>query len=196
MLTIAAVVAVAVLVIVSRPTGAAGLWWFALPILGLLSVGCWLVIAVHSFVRRRLPLGLVIAPLIGVLTVGLVYTSTASKVRFAVRDRHAFEAVVAQAPAPVIALPDRDLTEDESYRAYTDFPGPCPSSIGTLHIRDCATFPAGYLFYDRAGSGLLDDGGVAYMPAGAPSHDVGNGSFESPHFQHLAGPWYAFTSSW
>lgn len=77
-----------------------------------------------------------------------------------------------------------------------DFPGRCPTSFGTLHISECASFSAGYLFYDRAGSGVIDDGGVAYLPRGAPQHDVGNGGFESPQFQHLIGPWYGFASSW
>lgn len=32
--------------------------------------------------------------------------------------------------------------------------------------------------------------------SGAPAYDVGNGSFESPQFVHLTGPWYSFASSW
>lgn len=65
-----------------------------------------------------------------------------------------------------------------------------------LRIRQCATFAAGYLFYDTAGSGVVDDGGVPYLLSGAPRHDVGNGDFEHPYFAHLAGPWYAFSSGW
>lgn len=196
LLTVAAVVAGVVLVIASHPTGAAGAWWFALPILGLLSVCCWLAVAIPSIVHRRLPVGVIIAPLVGVLTIGLLHTSAASRLRFTLVDRARFEAVVAQAPAAVIALPDHDLTDDESYQTMGTFPGHCPSQIGSLHIRECATFAAGYLFYDSVGSGFVDDGGVAYLPAGVPTHDVGNGSFESPQFEHLAGPWYAFASSW
>jgi hypothetical protein len=192
----AGVVAWIILFISSGPNGAAGLGWFALPILGLLSACLWLGVGIHSIVHRRLPLGLIVAPLIGVLTVALVYSFSMSRIRFILLDRPAFAAIIAQVPAPVVNLPDRDLTEDESYQTFDDFPGPCPPVIGTLIIRDCATFAAGYLFYDEAGSGLVDDGGIAYMPAGIPSHDVGNGSFESPDFVHLTGPWYSFASSW
>lgn len=63
-------------------------------------------------------------------------------------------------------------------------------------VRDCAAFAAGHLFYDEYGSSLVDDGGIAYLPEGVPRHEVGNGSFEAPRFVHLAGPWYAFASSW
>lgn len=169
------VVAGVILLISSGPNGPAGLEWFALPILGLVSVGIWLGVGVHSIVRRRFSRGLIIAPLIGLLTVGVVYNVNLSGVRFVLLDQPAFAAIVAEAPAPVVNLPDRDLTEDESHDTYGEFPGRCPAVIGTLAIRECATFAAGYLFYDVAGSGLIDDGGIAYLPAGAPRHDVGNG---------------------
>lgn len=194
LIAIAAFVGSAILFIGSHPAGP-GFAWLAMPILGLLSVGCWLGVGIHSIAHRRLPLGLVIAPLIGVLTFVLVYTPTASRLRFNLVDRPALEAIVAQAPAPVITLPDRELTEDESYETFDSFSGNCPSVIGLLLISECGTFAAGYLFYDQAGFGF-NDGGIAYLPAGPPEHDVGNGSFESPTFVHLAGPWYTFASSW
>ncbi len=196
LLVVAAVVAAILLLIASGPTGPAGLAWFALPLLGLGSLCCWLGVAIHSVVRRRLPAGLIIAPLIGLVTAGLIYTSTPSRIRFILVDRPAFNAVVARAPAPAVTILDRDLTEDEANDTYGDFPGPCPAHIGTIRVRECASFSAGYLFYDSAGSGFIDDGGLAYLPSGAPTHDVGDGSFEHPQFRHLFGPWYAFASSW
>lgn len=194
----AGVVAWIILFVSSGPNGPTGLLVLAVMILGPLSALLWLGVGIHSIERRRLPPGLIIAPLIGVLTVGLVYSfgASMSRIRFVILDRPAFAAVVAQAPAPVVDLPDRDLTEDESFERFSDTPGPCPPVIGTLIISECWTFAAGYLFYDEAGSGILDDGGIAYLPAGPPKHDVSNGSFESPQFEHLTGPWYAFASSW
>jgi hypothetical protein len=196
LLVTALVVAAIILVMSSHPAGPAGLAWLALPLLGLGTVCCWTAVAIHSAVRRRLPRALIIAPLVGLLTAGLVCTATPSRLRFILIDRPAFEAVVERTPAPIITLPDRDLTDEEADDTYDDFPGPCPTFIGTLHIQDCASFAAGYLFYDSAGSGFIDDGGLAYMPAGAPIHDVGNGAFESPQFWHLYGDWHAFASSW
>lgn len=165
-------------------------------LLGLVTFSCWVGLLVHSLKRHRLPVGLVLAPVLAALVVGLVQTGTSARLRFLVVDRAAFEQVVSQVPAPVVALPDHDLTAEESDESFTDFPGPCPKRIASLRIRECATFTAGYLLYGNAGSGVLDDGGIAYLPAGAPGHDVGNGNFEDPRFVHLAGPWYAFSSSW
>ena len=196
LLVTAAVVAVVLLLIASHPAGPAGPAWFAFPLLGIGSLCCWLLFAIRAVIHRRLSPGLIVAPLLGVLTAGLIYTSTPSRVRFILIDRPAFEQVVKHAPPPAITLPNRDLTDDEANDTYRDFPGPCPTFIGTLHIQECASFAAGYLFYDQAGSGLVDDGGLAYLPAGAPTHDVGNGAFESPEFMHLYGHWYAFASSW
>ena len=138
LLTLAVGVAVAMLILSSHPTGAQGFSWFAIPGLGIVSVGVWLVVAVYSATKRRLFVGLVVAPLIGMLTVALLYFSIPSRVRFVMFDRPAFDAIVAKAPAPVIDLPGRDLTEDESYARERSFPGPCPDRIGTLRIRECA----------------------------------------------------------
>lgn len=193
---VAVIVGSLILMICSHPAGPAGLALLGLPVLGMGALVCWLIAVIDSAIHRRFTAGLVIAPLIAALTIGLVYTATASKVRFVLLDRPGFNAIVRQAPAPTVTLYDRDLTEDEAYDTYNDFPGPCPSWIGTLHIRECASFSAGYLFYDWAGSGFIDDGGLAYLPQGAPTHDVGNGSFEHPDFWHFHGPWYAFASSW
>lgn len=196
LLSVAVAVAVPVMVTGSHPAGPAGLTILLYPGLGLVAVGCWVSVVVHSIVVRRLPVGVVLAPLVGVLMASLVQTGAASRLRFALVERPAFESVVGRAPVPVVDLPDQDLTDEESSELEGAFPGPCPAWIGTLRIRGCSTFAAGYLFYDEAGSGFIDDGGVAYMPEGIPQFDVGNGSFESPQFRHLVGPWYAFASSW
>jgi hypothetical protein len=191
LLVVAAVVAVLLLNTFSHPAGPTFYGVLALPVLGLTAVICWVAVARRSVARRQLPLGLVIAPVMGLLTVWLLH-SDLSAWRFKHLDRPAFDAVVAQAPAPVVPLTANDDTGD-GYNS--DFPGRCPTFIGTLHVAQCATFTAGYLFYQNGTTGS-NDGGLAYMPTGKPPYYVGNGSFESPQFVHLAGPWYAFTSSW
>jgi hypothetical protein len=42
---------------------------------------------------------------------------------------------------------------------------------------------------------FFDDAGFAYLPEG-PTASLENGSFESPVFRHLGGPWYRWTASW
>ena len=189
--------------------GAAALAWFSRPadpfnplailaslLLGLATFAGWAALLVRSLRRSRLSVGLLVAPVLAALVIGLVHSGAAARLRFRLVDRAAFEQVVSAVPAPVIDLPGRDLTPAESADAFEDFPGACPARIGTLRIARCSSFAAGYLFYDRAGSGVLDDGGVAYLPAGAPRHDVGSGEFEHPQFVRLSGPWYAFSASW
>lgn len=192
LLAVAAVVAVVLLNTFSHPAGPTFHGLVASPFLGLAAIICRGVVATQSIARRQLPVGLIIAPLMGLLTVGLL-CSDISAFRFRHLDRPAFDAIVAEAPAPVVPPTENDLTEDDEYNG--SFPGRCPTFIGTIRIRMCETFTAGYLFY-QDGTGTSNDGGLAHMPEGEPSYYVGNGNFERPEFLHLAGPWYAFTSSW
>ena len=78
---------------------------------------------------------------------------------------------------------------------WAPFPTECPKRVGLYGIRECVTFPAGYLFYDTTGA-FLDDAGIAYLPAGIPDADVSTDAFESPEFTHLRGHWYTFVAGW
>jgi hypothetical protein len=69
-----------------------------------------------------------------------------------------------------------------------------PERIGLYGVRDFETVPGGWIVYDESGSGLFDDAGFAYLPAG-PTPDLGDGLWESPQFRHLGGPWYSWTAS-
>ncbi|WP_157728160.1 hypothetical protein [Actinopolymorpha singaporensis] len=68
------------------------------------------------------------------------------------------------------------------------------SWIGLYHISRVTRVPGGFVFYEANGS-LFDHAGFAYLPDG-PTPRLENGSFESPTFRHLGGPWYTFTASW
>ena len=69
-----------------------------------------------------------------------------------------------------------------------------PRRIGSYSIDSAVRIPQGVLFYEAHGA-FLNDAGFAYLPSG-PSGVRGNGSFESPQFEPLGGPWYAWSASW
>lgn len=191
LITVAAGVAVFLLNTFSHPAGPPFPGLVVSPLLGLASLICWSVVAKRSFTRRQLPVGLIVAPVVGALSIAVLYSGTTNSLRFNQIDRPAFDAVIAQTP-PLPAWTEGDLINDEHNEA---FPGPCPTFIGTMHIFKCESFTAGYLFYQDGTASSLD-GGLAYLPAGVPPGYVGNGGFERPEFFPLAGPWYSFYSSW
>lgn len=71
-----------------------------------------------------------------------------------------------------------------------------PNRVGSYDLQTTAyRVQSGAIFYDTTGTGLLDDAGFAYLPNG-PDASLENGSFESPQFKHLGGPWYSWGASW
>lgn len=165
--------------------------FFAAVALAAVGIG-WLVIVVVALVhKQRPPTIALLAPVLVLIVFGASFSDLAWKARW-ILSEPAFNAVVERAgPAAPIAPPGADLDEDEG---WTDLE-PCRSVIGLYGIRSCSGIPGGYVFYDNVGSGLIDDGGVAYLPYGIPP-DAGTGWFESPEFVHLHGDWYAFAASW
>ena len=77
--------------------------------------------------------------------------------------------------------------------------GWAPVSYGTLQDpaarRANRYIDGAWIVYETSGSGMFDDAGFAYLPAG-PTDGLGEGSWESPRFVHLGGPWYSWTASW
>ncbi|GAA3635074.1 hypothetical protein GCM10022236_42100 [Microlunatus ginsengisoli] len=153
-----------------------GVWWLCLAVLAVLR-------------RQRPPLVVLITPIVVLPLVALGFTTLPIKARWLLSEP-VFNAIVERAGPPTLRPADPD-DEDEGWSELD----PCPTVIGTYLVNECSQFPGGYLFWDSAGSGLIDDGGVAYLPNGIPD-DLDTGWFESPEFTHLHGPWYAFASSW
>jgi hypothetical protein len=173
---------------------AEGLWMATLPgysglgaLAGLASLATAGIVLVVFVVRRRrgtagrcargpgLPAVSAVA-----LALGVVLTMQLPlRVRWAA-SRLAFTAVVENLPAS-------DSTEDWQ-------PVEVPARIGGYRIRDADRVRGGIIFYETHGS-MLDWAGFAYLPDG-PYADLDTGWFESPIFEHLGGPWYAFTASW
>ena len=155
---------------------AMGTWWLGLIVL---SVG-------H---RQRPPFVLLLAPLIVLPLVAAGFTTMPTKVRWILTEP-TFNAIVEKAGQPTVR-PVNPTDEEDGWSGFS----PCPRVVGSYLIFECSQFPGGYLFWDEAGSGMIDDGGVAYLPKGIPT-DASTGWFESPEFTHLHGHWYAFASSW
>jgi hypothetical protein len=146
-----------------------------------LAGGAWLILTVVSLRRRQVEIGVLVAPLLAGLLAIVITAHLPAKARFAASAGD-FQALVAVAGPPPASH-------------WGPFPGECPKQVGLYGIRDCATFPAGYLFYDTTGA-MFNDAGIAYLPQGIPTVDISNGSFESPVFTHLQGPWYTFVAGW
>jgi hypothetical protein len=156
-------------------------WSLICVFLVVLAGMAWLWLTVAAMNRRQMEIGVLAAPLLaGIFALGIA-GHLPVKARFAA-SAGSFEAVVATAGPPPAS---------ES----GPFPARCPKRVGLYGIRECVTFPAGYLFYDTTGA-FLDDAGIAYLPRGVPDVDISPGAFESPEFNHLQGPWYTFVASW
>jgi len=69
-----------------------------------------------------------------------------------------------------------------------------PGRLGWFDIDRVSREGDVVLLFEHDGA-LLDNAGFAYLPDG-PDPDLENGTFESPSYTHLGGPWYAFTASW
>ena len=67
--------------------------------------------------------------------------------------------------------------------------------VGWHEVEQLRYVEGGWIVYHSTGSGMFDDAGFAYLPAG-PTDGLGDGSWENPRFVHLGGPWYSWTASW
>lgn len=136
------------------------------------------------FVRRRRAWSwwFAVAPAGALLVLGLFVADVPQRARWDA-SRPAFERVVAGLPPAPAAGDDWQ-------------PVDVPARIGAYGVQAAyRVHDGGLVFYDDTGSGLADDAGIAYLPAG-PDPSLENGSFEAPSFEHLGGPWYAWTASW
>ncbi len=71
-----------------------------------------------------------------------------------------------------------------------------PARIGDICIDRASHVPrGGVVMWDCYGSGLVDDAGFAYLPAG-PWPELETGWFEAPEYHDLGDGWYSFTASW
>jgi hypothetical protein len=118
-----------------------------------------------------------VAPAGAVLVVATLATAAPLQVRWELSQPQ-FDAAV------------QEMTRDKPDEiAVTD-----TARIGLYEVTYVTSVEGGILFYEANGS-LFDDAGFAYLPNG-PSPQMESGDFEDPAFQHLGGPWYAFTASW
>ena len=126
---------------------------------------------------RRVAAWFLVAPVAGLVALALLWTNTPLKVRWAM-SRDDFARVVAASPAV-----SGDETQDIDV----------PKVIGAYRVLGAYRKGEAVIFMDPVGS-MFDDAGFAYLPSG-PTAAVKAG-FESPHFEHIEGPWYMWTSSW
>jgi len=132
--------------------------------------------------RRLRPVGLVVALVLAIGGAISVENSShaALRIRFEA-SRSDFETVVAAAGAPT----SRD--------GRGDFPGTCPSRIGSYALGTCEAIDRGYLLLQQRAA-LGDDAGFAYLPDGLPSEDpTASGGLQRDQFSHLSGPWYGWS---
>jgi hypothetical protein len=168
------------------------LWAFSVPgVFFLLGMGAAGVLALAGLIwaawvltiglrRRTWSWWFVVAPVLGVIVLALLSAGVPLQSRWAT-SRSAFDTVVASLP------PAADTGNERS-------PVTVPARIGSYDITMAYRVPAGVVFHEETGN-VIDDAGFAYLPDG-PKPDLENGSFESPVFRHLGGPWYGWTASW
>jgi hypothetical protein len=159
--------------------------WGAVWILALSAV-LWAV-RVITYVRGRRRDGAIgaawwflVAPAGGALVLALIISDAPLRARWAL-SQHAFEQAVSHVPSSPSRTEWEQLTPDRGRVGWYD--------VTTIYRVGDAV-----IFYEQTGD-LIDNAGFAYLPSG-PFPELSNGSFESPRFVHLSGPWYAWTASW
>ncbi|MET7393317.1 hypothetical protein ABZS66_07470 [Dactylosporangium sp. NPDC005572] len=139
-------------------------------------VGCywlgWIIYVAWTTSRWRR--WFLIGPVIGILTVVLLYTGAPFKMRWAA-SQGAFAAVVAGHPIPPPGSAREGLT--------------VPHRLGLYSITSAYWVPGGAVFYETHG---WYSAGFAYLPGG-PTAEIGTVLFESPRFHHFGGSWYSWT---
>jgi hypothetical protein len=157
---------------------------FVPAILGLLTltvVWCVKLILSRRGFRRRWG-SFAVAPVGGALVCAILHFDVPLQARWSL-SQSAFESVVARVSAGPAVGDERDEV-NVAHRV-----GLYSISSGRRVGGD------GLIFYEASGAALFDYAGFAYLPNG-PTADLATGSFESPEFHHLSGPWYTWTASW
>ena len=71
-----------------------------------------------------------------------------------------------------------------------------PEVIGSYEITQAERVPGGVIFEAASSCGLFDDAGFGWFPNGPDASALNSGSFESPTFSHIRGPWRTWCASW
>lgn len=135
----------------------------------------WLGLATSAWRDKRPLTGYAVAAVLTVIFVVLIVLQLPRQARWAA-SRPAFD----RAAAKVAANPDTGVS----------------GRIGWYEVNEFRYIEGGWIVYDVGSSGLFDDAGFAYLPAGPPSRAGGDSGAETLRFIHLGGPWYSWTSSW
>ncbi len=134
----------------------------------------WLVLIFLAWHRDRPLVWYGVAAILTVVVSGLIALRVPLQARWTV-SRSAFDRLAAR----IAADPDASVS----------------GRIGLYDVRYLRHIDGGWIVHDTVGTGLVDDAGFAYLPAG-PTDDLGDGDWENPRFTHLGGPWYSWTASW
>lgn len=159
--------------------------WGVVVLALVLAAGVWVARAVLFVWGRRKGLDVgsarwfLVAPIGGLIVVSLLVAAVPLRARWELSD-DAFAAIVSDAP------PATEKTEWVGFDV--------PSRIGSFEITAAYRVGDAVILYEKNGY-LSDDAGFAYLPSG-PFPELNTGSFESPRFRHLSGPWYAWVASW
>ena len=177
--------AIAILISWSWPYCALLVW--AVVVVTLATIVVWLIwLVVFRVVEGPWSRWFALAPAIGLVVVALLSVHLPIRARWILTSQSAFDEVVAAIPAA-----STPRSSDIDPQEVT-----VPGWIGTYHITSAERVDGGFLFREGTlGGGFLSYAGFAYLPDG-PNDTLASGSFESPDFVHLSGPWYAFTASW
>jgi hypothetical protein len=88
----------------------------------------------------------------------------------------------------------RWLASRPAFEAAVESAGADDGRIGLFSIRHVRRDGEAVIFTEANGA-FFDDAGFAYLPDG-PHPGLENGSFESPQYTHLGGPWYSWAAGW
>jgi hypothetical protein len=164
----------------SAPGGAFDVWAIAALVV-LVGAGVWLVRSITFLVAKRrgrsegLARWIAIAPVAGALVVALSISSAPLHARWAL-SRSDFEAEAQR--LHVTHSPTASVQRDER--------------IGLYHITETDRQGDAIMFYEKSSS-EFGHGGFAYLPHG-PVDGLSQSWLVEPEFQHLDGPWYAWSS--
>jgi hypothetical protein len=136
-------------------------------------------VAWHRGRREGRAAWIVVSPVCAVLTASLVVTDVPLRARWEASE-DAFDEFVATLP---------EAGPSQEWR-----PLPPPGRLGWYDIRDVRQIGEAVILWEASGA-FSDDAGFAFLPEG-PFPELESGSFENPTFEHLGGPWYAWTASW
>jgi hypothetical protein len=157
---------------------------FALGLLAFTTLGWLLRVATFLWARRSgFASGsmwwLAVAPLGGLLVVGMAWRDLPLRVRWELAESDFARAVREAPPA----------TGTNEWVAFDP-----PGQIGSYKVVRAFRVGDAVIFYESKGS-LFDEAGFAYLPSG-PFDELSTGWFEAPTFSSLGDGWYTWTASW